>query len=152
MPKSRDLQTSEAPEDWARLRTIADVPEEQQPGHHPEREQDKPDLDDFAARLGIVPEGEEPDDAPRVEDPDYVPSTADGDHSESDDGGSVTSLEDAPSKVQARAAATSATSPATAPAPEARRQFSPIGLALVGPLTGVKLAQRILRAIIRRRG
>ena len=31
------------------------VPEENQPGHHPEREQDKPDPDAFADRLGIDP-------------------------------------------------------------------------------------------------
>ena len=28
------------------------VPPENQPGHHPAEEQDKPDLDEFAARLG----------------------------------------------------------------------------------------------------
>ena len=37
------------------------VPDEQQRGHHPEDEQDKPDLDAFAERLGIPAEGEEPD-------------------------------------------------------------------------------------------
>jgi len=31
------------------------VPPENQPGHHPEKEQDKPDLDAFAARLGTDP-------------------------------------------------------------------------------------------------
>jgi len=30
------------------------VPPENQPGHRPENEQDKPDLDDFAARLGVT--------------------------------------------------------------------------------------------------
>ena len=29
------------------------VPEANQPGHHPERDQDKPDLDAFAERFGI---------------------------------------------------------------------------------------------------
>jgi hypothetical protein len=33
------------------------VPQENQPGHHPPEEQDKPDLDAFAQRFGIV-EGE----------------------------------------------------------------------------------------------
>ena len=28
------------------------VPPENQPGHHPAEEQDKPDLDEFAAKLG----------------------------------------------------------------------------------------------------
>jgi len=31
------------------------VPPDNQPGHHPEKEQDKPDLDAFAARLGTDP-------------------------------------------------------------------------------------------------
>lgn len=44
------------------------IPEDNQPGHHPAHEQDKPDLDAFAARLGVVepeqrsdaqPEGEQ---------------------------------------------------------------------------------------------
>jgi hypothetical protein len=30
------------------------VPAENQPGHHPSTEQDKPDLDAFAAKLGVV--------------------------------------------------------------------------------------------------
>ena len=32
------------------------VPAENQPGHHPDKEQDKPDLDAFAARAGIAPD------------------------------------------------------------------------------------------------
>lgn len=32
------------------------VPEDNQPGHHPATEQDKPDLDAFAARLGVIDE------------------------------------------------------------------------------------------------
>ena len=42
----------------------APIPEEQRPGHDPEFDQDKPDMDAMAERLGVVPEGEEPDDAP----------------------------------------------------------------------------------------
>ena len=30
------------------------VPAENQPGHHPDKEQDKPDLADFAAKLGVT--------------------------------------------------------------------------------------------------
>jgi cobalamin biosynthesis Mg chelatase CobN len=30
------------------------VPAENQPGHHPAKEQDRPDLDAFAERLGVV--------------------------------------------------------------------------------------------------
>ncbi|MCA1693179.1 MAG: hypothetical protein ABR540_20355 [Acidimicrobiales bacterium] len=47
-PQPPDLETN-AP--------TGPVPPENQAGHHPEREQDKPDLDAFAARLGI---GDEP--------------------------------------------------------------------------------------------
>ncbi len=34
------------------------VPPENQPGNHPEQEQDKPDLDAFAAKFGITEDGE----------------------------------------------------------------------------------------------
>jgi len=117
--------------------TAGPVPEEQRPGHKPEHEQDKPDLDDFAARLGIVPEGEEPPDAPRVED---------------DDGTTVTRLEDAPSKVKARRSSEPAEpqQPVRTAPKEQRPTFSPIGLALIGPITTVKIAQRVLRAVTRR--
>ena len=30
------------------------IPEENQPGHHPAKEQDKPDLDAFAEKLGVA--------------------------------------------------------------------------------------------------
>ncbi len=42
------------------------IPAEQQAGHQPDHDADKPDMDAFAEKLGIVPEGEEPDDAPSV--------------------------------------------------------------------------------------
>lgn len=45
---------------------VGDAPPEQQPGHRPEQDQDKPDLDKFAARLGVKAEGDEPHDAPNV--------------------------------------------------------------------------------------
>lgn len=35
------------------------VPEEQQPGHHPDHEQDKPDPEAFAERLGVRPATED---------------------------------------------------------------------------------------------
>jgi len=34
------------------------VPPDNQPGHHPSQEQDKPDLDAFAERLGTAPPSE----------------------------------------------------------------------------------------------
>jgi hypothetical protein len=45
---------------------VGDIPEEQQPGHRPDEDQDKPDLDAFAERLGVASEGDEPGDAPSV--------------------------------------------------------------------------------------
>ena len=39
------------------------VPEDNQPGHHPEREQDQPDLDAVARRLSIVADTAEPADS-----------------------------------------------------------------------------------------
>ncbi|WP_436795134.1 hypothetical protein [Actinospongicola halichondriae] len=42
------------------------IPEEQQPGHQPSHDADKPDLDAFAERLGVVAEGDEPAGAPSV--------------------------------------------------------------------------------------
>ena len=41
------------------------VPAENQPGHHPPQEQDKPDLDAFAERLGIVEPEDGSDDSAR---------------------------------------------------------------------------------------
>ena len=38
------------------------VPKDNQQGHHPAREQDKPDLDKFAAKLGLVDDEPAPDD------------------------------------------------------------------------------------------
>lgn len=37
---------------------LGPVPEDNQSGHHPAREQDQPDLDAMAARLGAVPPDE----------------------------------------------------------------------------------------------
>lgn len=41
-------------------------PEDQKPGHRPDQDQDKPDLDAFAERLGVAAEGDEPRTAPSV--------------------------------------------------------------------------------------
>ncbi len=82
------------------------IPEDQRPGHHPDHDQDKPDLDAFAARLGVVGDDEEPDDAPNVTD---------------------------------------------APTPSAKtswtRSWSPIGLALIGPVTGFFVIRGVVRAV-----
>ena len=48
------------------------APEEQRPGHRPAQDQDKPDLDAFAERLGVASEGDEPRDAPNVTEADTV--------------------------------------------------------------------------------
>lgn len=96
------------------------VPEDQRPGHHPEHEQDKPDLDKFAERMGIVSEEAEPLDAPHVEDAPaarFQPKTR--------------------AKRSGRADAD--TSP----------KWSPVGLMLVGPVTGLLVARGVLRALKR---
>ena len=114
------------------------VPEDQRPGHHPEDEQDKPDLDKFAERLGIVPEGEEPDDAPRVED-ETAPARK-----------TVTRLADARSRKQAARPAKTAPSSKPKATKPASPAWSPIGLALVGPVTGILIAKRIVQVLTRR--
>lgn len=109
------------------------VPAEQQPGHHPEAEQDKPDLDKFAARLGIVPDDEVPPEAPHVE-----------------EDSTVTRLRPA----EARVVPSSEPEPAAERTTDAKGQrptFSPIGLALVGPLTGVLVAKKVLQGLKRLR-
>jgi hypothetical protein len=50
---------------------VGPVPEDNRPGHHPDHEQDKPDPDAFARRLGLVaddqaPEPDRPGGAPQA--------------------------------------------------------------------------------------
>jgi hypothetical protein len=45
------------------------VPSENQPGHHPEHEQDKPDLDAFAEKFGIETDGTAGERTERTEGP-----------------------------------------------------------------------------------
>lgn len=97
------------------------IPEDQRPGHHPDHEQDKPDLDKFAARLGIVSDEELPPEAPHVE-----------------EDSKVTRLK--PAKARTEQATPAAT---TSRPTDERRTFSPIGLALVGPVTGVLIAKKV---------
>lgn len=92
------------------------VPEDQRPGHHPDEEQDKPDMDAFAERLGIVSDEEEPPEAPHVE-----------------EDSKVTRLE--PKAEKARSSET--------------RTFSPIGLALVGPVTGFIIVKKVIQRLRR---
>lgn len=106
------------------------VPEDQRPGHHPDEEQDKPDMDKFAERLGIVSDEEEPPEAPHV-----------------DEGSKVTRLR--PAKAR-----TAPEDPATASKQadkKERRSLSPIGLALVGPVTGILIAKKVLEGVKRLR-
>ncbi|HAS09600.1 MAG TPA: hypothetical protein DCS55_03645 [Acidimicrobiaceae bacterium] len=96
------------------------IPEDQRPGHHPDQEQDKPDMDAFAERLGIVSEEEEPADAPHVE-----------------EDSTVTRLQPkADAKAKEKAGRT-------------KPSFSPIGLALVGPVTGFLIAKKIIKRLRR---
>ncbi|MCO8127327.1 hypothetical protein NHL50_08905 [Acidimicrobiia bacterium EGI L10123] len=96
------------------------IPEDQRPGHHPDQEQDKPDMDAFAERLGVVSEDEEPADAPHVE-----------------EDSTVTRLQP---KADAKAAKKTG---------RAKPSFSPIGLALVGPVTGFLIAKKIIKRLRR---
>lgn len=52
-----DARARSTPEARSGPDQLGPEPEANQPGHHPEHEQDKPPLDEFAARLGITPEG-----------------------------------------------------------------------------------------------
>lgn len=97
------------------------IPEDQRPGHHPEHEQDKPDMDKFAERLGIVSEEEEPPEAPHVEEDSKV------------------------TRLQPKAEAKAKKAEAKADKPS----FSPIGLALVGPVTGFLIAKKIIKRLRR---
>ena len=106
------------------------VPEDQRPGHHPDHEQDKPDLDKFAARLGIVSDEETPAEAPHVEEDSKVTRLA--------------------PKVE-RTPTVETPPPAKAQPKQEKRTFSPIGLALVGPVTGFLIAKRIVQEIKRLR-
>ncbi len=106
------------------------VPEDQRPGHHPDHEQDKPDLDKFAARLGIVSDEEVPPEAPHV-----------------DEDSKVTRLRP---KVERTPTADEPGSTKAKP-PQEKRTFSPIGLALVGPVTGILIAKRVVQQIKRLR-
>jgi hypothetical protein len=119
------LSAQDAP---STTRTSGDVPEDQRPGHHPEHEQDKPDLDKFAERLGIVSEEEEPPEAPHV-----------------DDDSTVTRLQPAKERTSEAPAA----GEDQAPEEDEGRTWSPIGLALVGPVTGFLIAKKVLQRIAR---
>lgn len=120
------------------------IPDEQQPGHHPDEEQDKPDLDRFAERLGVVPEGEEPADAPHVEDAPDV----------EDDASTVSRVQDGPSTAEAgeeEPPKDSTAAAGTSAQTDGRRSFSPIGLALLGPVTTVQIVRRVVRRILGRK-
>lgn len=104
------------------------IPADQRPGHHPDQEQDKPDMDKFAERLGIVSEDEEPPEAPHV-----------------DEDSKVTRLKP---KAERQVPEPAKASPSEQ---EDKRTFSPIGLALVGPVTGILIAKRVFEGLKRLR-
>ena len=58
-PATQDSWVQEDRDDPGATDRPAPVPEANQPGHHPEVEQDKPDLDHLAEALGVPPEGDE---------------------------------------------------------------------------------------------
>lgn len=102
------------------------IPVDQRPGHHPDQEQDKPDMNKFAERLGIVSEEEEPPEAPHVE-----------------EDSKVTRLKP---KVE-RTVKTETMKTESKTKDDERRSWSPIGLALVGPVTGFIVARKVLQQI-----
>jgi hypothetical protein len=57
--------------------TVGPVPEDNQPGHQPAEDQDKPDLDRFAQRFGIPPEGEASNERAPAEEVPIVKSSLD---------------------------------------------------------------------------
>ena len=77
MVEALDPDATEAKRSADRRRPVTDpkapIPEDQRPGHHPDHDQDKPDLNKFAERLGVAKEGSEPETAPHVE-PDRIES------------------------------------------------------------------------------
>ena len=107
-----------------------EIPEDQRPGHHPDHEQDKPDMDKFAARLGIVSEDEEPPEAPHVE-----------------EDSKVTRLKPKAERQKPEPQPEKAASSKK----DEKRSFSPIGLALVGPVTGILIAKKVFDGIKRLR-
>jgi hypothetical protein len=109
------------------------VPEDQRPGHHPDDEQDKPDLDKFAERMGIVSDEETPAEAPHV-----------------DEESEVTRLKPARTR-SSDAPSTKSSDEQSAKSRNERRSFSPIGLALVGPVTGFLIAKKVLKGLKRLR-
>lgn len=104
------------------------IPEDQRPGHHPDQEQDKPDMDKFAERLGVVPDSEEPPEAPHV-----------------DEDSKVTRLKPKAERTSKADEGSDSKTKATV------RSFSPIGLALVGPVTGILIAKKVIKGIKRLR-
>lgn len=102
------------------------IPEDQRPGHHPDQEQDKPDMDKFAERLGIVSEEDAPPEAPHV-----------------DEDSKVTRLK----RKAERTVKTETTKTESKANDDERRSWSPIGLALVGPVTGFIVAKKVLQRI-----
>lgn len=100
------------------------VPADNRPGHHPDRDQDKPDLERFAARLGVVKEGAEPDDAAHVE-PDEVESR----DVTVDDQGRLKVVPDAPQR------------PTTIPGAK---------LLFLGPAIGYVVVRRVVRKLTQR--
>lgn len=96
------------------------VPADQRPGHHPANEQDQPDLDKFAERMGIASEDDEPADAPHVE--------------------AAPAARFQPKASRKRSGRDDA---------DTTSKWSPVGLMLVGPVTGLLVARGVLRAMRR---
>jgi hypothetical protein len=108
------------------------IPPDNQPGHHPEKEQDKPDLDAFAARLGTDPTAPTATAARKPPRPRETPAKAATGTPAKADGG-ARKAPAAPRKAPAatrkttppKTAPTPGKFPASAPTPEAVGMSSP---------------------------
>ena len=102
------------------------VPAENQPGHHPSEEQDKPDLDAFAARLGTDPKSSAATSARKAPRPKATPAKT---------APAKTASKASPSKAASRPATTAQKkkSPAAPPKVEATPAKRPAAAPTTGP-------------------
>lgn len=101
------------------------VPPDNEPGHHPPKEQDKPDLDKFAAKLGTDPK------APAATSARTSPKAASG----------KTAAKSTTSKTASRPAAATKKSPAAPPKVEATPAKRPAAAPTARPESGPSLQE-----------
>ena len=97
------------------------APPENQPGHHPPKEQDKPDLDAFAARLGTDPEAPSATNARKAPRPKATPAATRPAAAPKKSPAAPPKVQTTPAK---RPAAAPTASPQSAPSPEDAARIS----------------------------